>query len=377
MIGRDVDGDGRDEFILSRISSNRVAEIWIFRGGGDFQVDTPAVILHDPENVDPNSSYSMVVGDFDGDHKPDILTGGTYATGQQLKFWFSSRHASVWEWDQPDRTVTLNESSYPSIYNGFAAGDLDGDRIMDLAFPIRDGTTRLYLSGAVGKEFPGRSFMLDDADRTFDPGFTQPRFAGYLNDQNYQYGMVGMVGNDSAGHGIFATLGCGPFGPDGRYEAYFDPSTAGFYPNVSFANCLPLKDVSGDGWDDLLVGDWHYYDEILHPGIAFVLAGGPYIPRDISLGVREVVAENRHDALSIWPVPVLDELHIAWRGDLARMPEHFVVHNLLGRIVAEGSAESWQGAVVWKCASDPSGVYLLTILDRDGVPIATVRVLKE
>jgi hypothetical protein len=195
-----------------------------------------------------------------------------------------------------------------------------------------------------------------------------------MNDSERHYGMLGAVGADSLSDGIFAVFGSGPNGPDARYEGYFNPQAEGLYDGVAFSDCTPVTDVTGDGWDDLLVGDWKWYDQILHPGIALILAGGPYIPRDISLGVREVAFQDHRDALSIWPIPAHDELHIAWRGDLSRMPARFEVRDVLGRLTAEGSAESWRGAVVWNCAAEPPGLYLLAVFDRTGDPIATATV---
>jgi hypothetical protein len=373
ILCRDFDGDGADELLVSHIAYQELPEIWIFRGGPGFKLDSPALILRETEQPE-NADYHVVIGDFDGDHKPDILTGGTYATGQQLKFWFSSRHASVWEWDQPDRVVALDKDSSPSLDFGITAVDCDGDGVMDLIFPAHDGAIRIYRSRAAGKNALDRSFSNGDADRTFDPGSAWPKPVGYLNDRNQRYGMFGLEGGDGKGHGILAIFGGGPNGPDAAYEAYYGASFDGLDDGLMYNFVTPLSDVNGDGWDDLMIGDWHYYDEILHPGIAFILAGGSYIPRDISLGVRDLVAENKRDAISIWPVPAREELHIAWRGDLPRMPERFAVHDLLGRLVAEGSAEAWRGTVVWKCASDPPGLYLLTVFDHEGDPIATATV---
>jgi hypothetical protein len=56
------------------------------------------------------------------------------------------------------------------------------------------------------------------------------------------------------------------------------------------------------------------------------------------------------------------------------MPARFEVRDVLGRLIAEGSAESWRGAVVWNCAAEPSGLYLLAVFDRTGDPIATATV---
>ncbi|MEO7994047.1 MAG: hypothetical protein ABI743_06580, partial [bacterium] len=82
-------------------------------------------------------------------------------------------------------------------------------------------------------------------------------------------------------------------------------------------------------------------------------------------------------AISLWPMPARDELHIAWRGDLSKMPSRFVIHDLLGREIASGSVESWRGEALWHCAATPPGVYVLSIIDASGTLLHSIRLLKE
>jgi hypothetical protein len=107
-----------------------------------------------------------------------------------------------------------------------------------------------------------------------------------------------------------------------------------------------------------------------------ILGGGPDIPRDASLGVEAVAGEGYSDAVSIWPNPLGEELHIAWRGDLRRMPRRFVVYDMVGREVARGEAESWRGEALWHCAGVGSGAYVLTVYDEHGSLITSVRLVK-
>jgi hypothetical protein len=86
---------------------------------------------------------------------------------------------------------------------------------------------------------------------------------------------------------------------------------------------------------------------------------------------------GRSDAISTWPNPLNDQLHIAWRGDLPRMPEHFQVHDLPGRLIAEGHVDAWRGEALWNCAGLPQGSYLLSIFDRNGALLAARRLIKE
>jgi hypothetical protein len=68
---------------------------------------------------------------------------------------------------------------------------------------------------------------------------------------------------------------------------------------------------------------------------------------------------------------VHDELHIAWRGDLKRMPARFVVHDMLGTEVASGEVQPWRGEALWRCAEIPSGVYMVSIFGETEVITTT------
>jgi len=112
-------------------------------------------------------------------------------------------------------------------------------------------------------------------------------------------------------------------------------------------------------------------------GIAGILGGGPQIPRDPTMGVRAIAGEGHEQAVALWPNPMREELHIAWRGDLRRMPSRFVVYDMLGREVARGDVEPGRGAALWRCGDLPGGVYLLSIHDRAGGLITTTRIIKR
>jgi hypothetical protein len=249
--------------------------------------------------------------------------------------------------------------------------------VLDLVLPSSDGSVFTYLSKGSGKSVLTRSFSKADADRTFT-SLGNPRPVGYLNDSSRHYAMFGSEAGDQQGSRILAMFSGGESGPDAAYDAFYAPDADGI-DGMIFQYDTPLMDVNGDGWSDYLAGfpNWHAAG-VYKPGIAMILAGGPNIPHDTTWAeVREVASESKINALSIWPIPAHDELHIAWRGDLSRMPARFEVRDVLGRLIAEGSAESWRGAVVWNCAAEPPGVYLLAVLDRNGSPIATADILKK
>jgi hypothetical protein len=79
----------------------------------------------------------------------------------------------------------------------------------------------------------------------------------------------------------------------------------------------------------------------------------------------------------LWPNPVREELNIAWRGDLKRMPAIIELHDLLGRLIDRQPLESWRGSGRWDCSGFQAGMYLLEVYDRLGHLLATTTVVKE
>jgi hypothetical protein len=379
-----LDGESGDELLVAKKSDlgTGIGEVWIYRGGPAFQLDSPTVIIRDTEATD-GTSFHITTGDIDGDHKPDLMLSGLYGSTPprvyRTKFFFSDA-TSPWSWANrpPDRVIDLDDSVrllYP-----FVLYDLDGDGIGDAVATVyggQQGGAYLYLSSA-GKAARSRSYRLGDADVYLK---SQQYVAtgidlGYLNDSLRRYQMLSMLAIDPNNPRLLGFSG-GEHGPDASYDVVYNPLEDGLVENVFGTPSGAIPDVTGDGWDDLLAANPEY-GAFTPAGIAIILAGGPYIPRDSTwLGVRDIAAEGKHDALSLWPNPVHNELNIAWRGDLKRMPQRFEVHDLLGRLIASGTVDAGRGAALWRCADVPAGTYLLTTFDRSGSIIASAMICKQ
>lgn len=355
----DLDQDGADELIIFISGAgrdgirSRKPEIWIYKGGPNFQVDTPTVILHDTEANGGLGYQSMFVGDIDGDRRPDIITSSDYDDRlglQKLKFYFS-HDGSPWNWTTPEREVL-----FPSP----VIADYTGDSVLDIFVTGRPNRVLLFRSDA-GKDIHTRLLDSSDVDNIYlSTQSIDPRLFGYLNDSTHRYAMV------AARSGItYMGMSGAPGGPDARYETI----NTDIWPWLA-----PVGDVTGDGWEDLLSSRWDYG---FHTGIANLFAGGPYIPRDPASGVRTVSTPDHPQAFHVWPNPVRDALHIAWRGDIRQMPHRYAVHDILGRRLFDATVESWRGELVWDCSTQPSGSYLVTLFAGDGSMIATVTVVKQ
>lgn len=353
----DLDRDGYDELVLYFNHIRRYdtiidahPQVWIYRGGPAFQVDSPTVIIRDAEEQD-DYGFQIHIGRFDDDPYPDLLYGFRRPTDRTSKLViYFGRDGSPWNWTEPDRIVNVGE---------LAALDCNGDSILDLALPTLEGNTLIFLSGT-GKSLRDRSLMRSDADLEFEHG-SDPGTVGFLSDSGRRFAMLDL--RNQLFHMIFSG---GPPGPDPAYDTY---SSELFGPPFLH----PLGDVTGDGWDDLMTGYFGYDN---YNGIARVFAGGPYIPRDPSSGVRTVATDERSDAIHLWPNPVTTQLHIAWRGDLKRMPRVFMVHDIRGSEVARGTVESWRGEAIWNCTDVPAGNYLLSIYDYTNALMTTTPITK-
>ena len=149
-------------------------------------------------------------------------------------------------------------------------------------------------------------------------------------------------------------------------------------PNESlFKREAPAGDLNSDGYGEYLVSDvtWGAF---VNTGIVFILSGEPEILlNDTTLSVEEYPVAGESGGLYLWSNPVVDELHIAWRGDLPQKPSRFVVYDMLGREVVAGSVASWRGSASWHCADVSSGTYLLVALNDNDERIASATLLKR
>ena len=374
----DLDLDGDDEVIviqdvLVREDNMRDtrAEIWIYEGGPDFQLDTPTVVLKDVE--ENFTDFYAAVGDLDGDHFPDIITSANYlGSGPgdrpvKYNFWWGKdniRQLSV----HPERTVDLDMITTNADAR-FALLDTDGDHVQDIARLLYGAPRGVHLyRSAIGKNIHTRSLSIDDAEGFF-PGYEIFGSGGYINDSLQRYESLILLGSR------LLFFSGGKNGPNYTYDAYYSTADNGLPTGNVFGRGGPISDASGDGWPDYIAANPYWYSN--DQGIVILLEGGPYIPNDdTTLSVQTVTTEEHDAALHIWPNPVVDELHVAWRGDLKSPPATLRVFDLNGRQIIEGDVEGWRGEALWKCQDVPAGTYLLVVYDKRNVAIAHARIVK-
>ncbi|MCB0714143.1 MAG: T9SS type A sorting domain-containing protein [Ignavibacteriae bacterium] len=393
-LAADMDQDGDDELIIVvpgtqfDQSVDKRAEIWIFEGGSSFQLDSPSVVLKDTEE---NFTYfNATIGKLNNDPYPDILIAGDYTDGPpdtdgppgnrpvRMKFWWGNQNVHNLP-TQPERTVQFSDPDYPHI--SFVRPflplfDTDGDSIQEFLLPAADGNWYFYDMSAEGKSSQTRDFTLADADATYQ-GFNIVYKVGYLNDSLRRYEMIGRTGGVGVGGDAqLVLMSGGKKGANLTYDGYYSASDDGIKSGNVFGVGATIPNCTGSGWDCYATANpsWGGNNE----GIVILLEGGAYIPNDDStLSVEEVATQEHHAAFHIWPNPVIDELHVAWRGDLKNPPSLLVVYDINGREVVSGAVEPWRGEALWKCHDVSAGTYLLIIYDTNGTMIASTTIIKQ
>jgi hypothetical protein len=226
----------------------------------------------------------------------------------------------------------------------------------------------------LGSHVPGvrqRSFTHEDADVALVGDGTTVSILGYLNDASRKYPMIGK--RDITLHAFSS----GPNGPDKAYDAYYwgtlDP---GLIENAWCRVSDAVGDVNGDGWDDVLFGDAEYPDRVFEDGVALILTGGAYIPRD-SLppsAIDDIGGSAETARYTLWPIPASSTLHVAWRGDLPAMPRRYAVHDLLGRVVASGTIAFGASELTCDVSQRAAGACFLVLFDASGSVLVSRRI---
>jgi hypothetical protein len=356
----DLDVDGADELIVASLTSvrgsaeSRSGEIWIYRGGPGFRVDTPTIVIRDTEYN--GGTYDLHVGRVDADSFPDIVV--ITRTGGRIR-WGGA------EIEKLDRSVDR-----AFVQSGLRVSllDCDGDTQSDFLWD----DASLHLSSS-GKDPRTRDYSSADVDRRFLGKGTKTVAVGPLNDSAGRYDMFSLNSGSLDRIELFFSGGHG--GPDARYDAYYQASVDGLPYGDPLLDRMPAGDVDGNGWRDHIAGN----DDYAGGSIALILGGGPHIPRDSmpASAIRDLTVDGRRAAITIWPNPTSDIVHVAWRGDLRRTPSSFAVHDMLGQLVAQGDADPMRGEVLWRCEDRAAGTYLISVHDASGAIIATAPIMKR
>jgi flavodoxin len=284
----DVNGDGYDDVI---IGAPYYWEESLFTRGGAF------VFYGSETGIDPNIYWKALgnqnnamigssvsgAGDVNGDGYDDVIVGARwYSNGNAQEgaafVWLggASGPGAVGTMANAHWKVEGNQDGAFFGWSVSSAGDVNGDGFSDIIIGAHYYTNNLDDQGAafIYHGSPGglsvtENLRIEGLQAGSSLGLSV-RSLSDMNRDGYDDVLVGMSGYYGRG-AVFIYCG-GPTGLDlelawmGRC-----PNATGFYGS----DAGPAGDVNGDGAMDILVGAFHYENDLTREGAAFVYYGAP------------------------------------------------------------------------------------------------------
>lgn len=199
----DVDGDGRDEFIIGDPAANSgTGEAWIVRGlpEGGALTDVAAARLYATSRTWPDLGFDVAtIGDTDGDGVVELIVGAPYEDDQNGRAWVVDADVTG-DVDLASDAAATFSTDLQWAFAGIsvaAAGDVDGDGLQDVLVGGSDAEVALSREGVawlVRGPLDGR-IDLADAEATMRGGKT---------DAMYGLGLAGLGDTDGDGLDDFA-----------------------------------------------------------------------------------------------------------------------------------------------------------------------------
>ncbi len=365
---RDLDQDEDEELVVINKEGESIV-VRIYEGDLDFDLAEPTHMLQISDSSATTGRRDVYSGITRTNSDPSVglvIARTIPVKGEtEVYFWWGSSSGFL-QWDHnPDKTIRSiqGEISIQPLSVGVPQ-DFDGDGIYDPLGVIWTGENAgsyLWLSRESGG---AKEATYDEATSSayYPESIWLPGF-GFVADslQRYEMMSLGRLNQTGDAYG----LGGGLYGPNNTYDAHFGGSDGPAFGGID------VGDVDGNGWRDRLAASPTYGGP--NVGGAVIIAGGPYIPVDdptVSVESAPVAGEAR--GLSLWPNPVVENLHIAWRGDLPAMPHLMRIYNALGELVEERGLPTWEGTTIWSGTGHPAGAYTIVLFDVEDRQLGTL-----
>jgi hypothetical protein len=287
----DLDGDGDVDLALGAYGDDAArtsaGAVWIVPTGlpdGEYDVDDVATLRLTGEHYDDEAGCATLVADLDGDEVDDLVVGAIDDGKVWVRFGPITDTGTVSLIGADLYVAGAADVGTGGAAVDFAAGDLNGDGYLDLAFGGHAAEVYV-LMGPLG---PGERTLPDDAD--VDVSMET------AND-SYQGGVaVGDVNGDGWGDLVVGTpyRNVAGWGYAGGAYVVFGPLTG----DVSLASA----DVEIDGLSRGMVGDVVRVGDVDADGFDDILVAAPYTD------VEEVriLRGGVEDGATPWEAPAID-----------------------------------------------------------------------
>jgi hypothetical protein len=272
----DFDGDGVLDVVSSGTSTGTVVV------SGPLPAGTTGTASALGQAVAPWGAVAAV-GDVDGDGIGDLVVGNGFDTERIGAAWLVYGGTT-----SPAATIASGSGAYGYFANGPAPiGDVNGDGYADLAFGALGDDTHVERGGAVFLLFGGAARLsgevggaggFDLVIRAGDDGvahqlgYTRATAGGDLNGDGVDDLVLGAPGPTSGGTGIVGLFE-GPVSAGSGLLGDADARLLGgdASQNSFFAAELEVVDITGDGLDDLLIGEPNGGTD--NAGVVYAVAG--------------------------------------------------------------------------------------------------------
>jgi hypothetical protein len=307
----DVDGDGDLDIAAGNMGEPNV--IYLNDGAGIFYTGTLDCATP-PANArcfgtGSDASYSLAMGDIDGDGDLDIATGNRdEPNAVYLNDGDGSFYTGTLDCAAPPANARCFGTGSDATYS-LAAGDIDGDGDLDLTVG-NVGPNAVYLNNGIGHFHYGPPDCSASGVRCFGPG-SDATYSLVLGDVDGSGDLDIITGNSNQQNVVYLNKGGGEFFAGST--KCDDPTTRCFGTGGDNTHSVQTGDVDGDGDIDLVTGNYHEESQVyLNEGHGQFSWSSP--ARTLSSGLTDAVALGDLDGDGLL------DLAVGNTGDLAGSP---------------------------------------------------------